>query len=200
MASLNITPGIHLDRAAQIASFLTEKIEISDDYSDFVDIFSEEKPLVLSERTELNNYDIDLEDGKQSPYGPIYSLSPVELETLKTYIDTHLKTGFIQPSKSLIGTPILFNKKPDNSLRLCVDYWGLNNLTIKNQYPLLLIEESVDRLSQAKRFIQLDLTSAYHRIRIKEGDEWKTAFRTRYGHFKYQVIPFKLSNAPGLHQ
>ena len=124
----------------------------------------------------------------------------MELETLKTYIKTHLKTGFIWPSKSPAGAPILFNKKPDGSLRLCVDYRGLNNLTIKNRYPLPLIGESLDRLGRAKRFTQLDLTSAYHRMRIKEGDEWKTAFRTRYGHFEYQVMPFGLSNIPASFQ
>ena len=97
VASLNLAPapGIHPDRAAQIASLLTEEVKIPDEYSDFTDVFSEEKALVLPERTELNEHAIDLEDGKQPPYGPIYSLGPVELETLKTYIETHLKTGFI---------------------------------------------------------------------------------------------------------
>ena len=202
VASLNLAPapGIHPDRAAQIASLLTEEVKIPDKYSDFTDVFSEEKALVLPERTELNEHAINLEDGKQPPYGPIYSLGPVELETLKIYIETYLKTGLIRPSKSPAGAPIFFDKKPDGSLRLCVDYWGLNNLTIKNQYPLPLIGESLDRLGRAKRFTQLDLTSAYHRMRIKEGDEWKTAFRTRYGHFEYQVMPFGLSNAPASFQ
>ena len=185
VASFNLVSGIYLDRKAQIASLLIEKVKILDKYSDFTDVFSEEKTLVLPERTELNEHAINLEDGKQPPYGPIYSLGPVELETLKTYIETHLKTGFIRPSKSPAGAPILFDKKPDGSLRLCVDYRGLNNLTIKNRYPLPLIGESLDRLGRAKRFTQLDLSSAYHRMRIKEGDEWKTAFQTRYGHIEY---------------
>ena len=171
VASLNLTPGIHPDRAAQIASLLAEEVRIPDEYSDFADVFSEEKALVLPERTELNEHAIDLEDGKQPPYGPIYSLGPVELETLKTYIETHLKTGFIRPSKSPAGAFIFFDKKSDSSFRLCVDYRGLNNLTIKNQYPLPLIDESLDRLGQAKRFTQLDLTSVYHRMRIKEDDK-----------------------------
>ena len=81
-----------------------------------------------------------------------------------------------------------------------MDYRGLNNLTIKNRYPLPLIGELLDRLAQAKPFTQLDLTSAYHRMRIKKGDEWKTAFQTRYGHFEYQVMPFGLSNAPASFQ
>ena len=87
---------------------------------------------MLPERTELNKHAINLEDGKQPPYGPIYSLGLVELETLKTYIETYLKTGFNWPSKSPVSTPILLDKKLDNSLCLCVNYWGLNNLTIKN--------------------------------------------------------------------
>ncbi len=120
----------------------------------------------------------------------------MELETLRTYIEAHLKTGFIRPSKSPSGAPIFFDKKPDGSLCFCVDYRGLNNLTIKNWYPLPLIGKSLDRLFRAKRFTQLDLTSAYHRMRIREVDKWKTAFRTRYGHFEYQVMPFGLSNAP----
>ena len=124
----------------------------------------------------------------------------MELETFKTYIETNLANGFIRPSKSPAGAPIFCVRKPDNSLRLCFNYRGLNNLTIKNRYPLLLINESLNRQSRAQRFTQLDLTSAYHRMSIKEGDEWKTAFRTRYGHFEYQVMPFGLFNAPASFQ
>ncbi len=119
----------------------------------------------------------------------------MELETLKAYIENNLASGFIRPSKSPAGAPIFFDKKPDNGLRLCVDYRGLNNLTIKNWYPLPLVEESLDRLGWARCFTQLDLTNAYHQIRIWEGDEWKTAFRTHYGYFEYQVMPFGLTNA-----
>ena len=93
VASLNLTPGIHPDRAAQIVSLLTEKVRIPDEYSDFADVFSEVKALVLPKHTELNEHAIDLKDDKQPSYGPIYSLGPVELETLKTYIETHLKIG-----------------------------------------------------------------------------------------------------------
>ena len=139
-------------------------------------------------------------DDKQPPYRPIYSLGLVELETLKTYIETNLANGFIRPSKSPASAPILFVCKPNGSLRLCVNYQGLNNLTIKNWYPLSLIGKSLDRLGQAKRFTQLDFTSVYHWMRIKKGDEWKTAFRTQYGHFEYQVISFRLSNAPASFQ
>ena len=150
----------------------------------------------LPKNTGINEHAIELVEGKQAPYGPIYSLSPVEVEMLKAYIEIHLKTGFVRPFKSPAVDPILFDKKPDGNLCLCVDYRGFNNLTIQNQYPLSLMSESSDRLGCAKRFTQLDLTIAYDRMRIREDDEWKIAFRTKYSHFEYQVIPFGLSNAP----
>lgn len=104
----------------------------------------------LLENTGTNEYIIELINGKQPPYGPIYALSAVELETLKTYIEIHLKIGFIRPSKSPVGASIFFNKKLNENLYLCVNYQGLNNLTIKYQYPLLLIGKSLDQLGQAK--------------------------------------------------
>ncbi len=106
----------------------------------------------LPENKGIKEHAIGLIKRKQPPYGPIFALNLVELETLKAYIETHLKTGFIWPSKSLAGVPILFDKKLDGSLRLCVDYCSFNNLTIKNQYPLPLIGEALDRLNWAKRF------------------------------------------------
>ena len=119
----------------------------------------------------------------------------MELETLKAYIETNLASGFIKPSKSFANTSILFDRKSDGFLRLCINYQGLNNLTIKNQYLLLLIGELLDRLRKARQFTQLDLTSAYYQIRIRKGDKWKTVFKTRYSHFVYQVMPFGLINA-----
>ncbi len=175
---------------------MAEEVTIRVEYSDFADVFSKESAAELPEQSDINEHVINLDPGKQPPYRPIYSLGPIELETLKTYIETNLANSFIRLSKSPAKAPILFVRKSDRSLRLFVNYRGLNNLTIKNGYPLPLIGESLDRLGRAKRFTQLDLTSAYNRMRIKKGDEWKTAFRTRYGHFEYQVMPFCLSNAP----
>ena len=154
----------------------------------------------LPENIGINEHTIKLKEGKQPPFESIYNLGPVKLETLKTYIKTNLANNFIRPFKSPAGALILFNRKPDRSLRLCVDYWGLNNITIKNQYPLPLIGELLDRLSRARRFTQLDLTNTYHWMRIRKGDKWKTAFWTQYGHFKYQVMLFGLSNAPATFQ
>ena len=154
----------------------------------------------FSENIGINEHAIELEEGKHSPFGSIYSLGPVELETLKTYIKINLANSFIRPSKFLTGASTLFDRKPDGSPHLCVDYWDLNNITIKNRYPLLLIGKLLDRLGWAKRFMQLDLTNAYHQIKIREDDKWKTAFSTRYGHFEYQVMFFCLSNAPATFQ
>ena len=130
----------------------------------------------------------------------MYSLGPVELETMKAYIKTNLANGFIRLSKLPAGAPILFDRTLNGFLQLCVDYWGLNNLTIKNRYPLPLIRESLNRLERAKQFTQLDLTSAYPQMRIRKGDELKTAFRTQYGHFEYPVMPFGLINVPASFQ
>ena len=154
----------------------------------------------LSENTGKNEHTIKLEEDKQLLFGPIYSLKPTKLEILKTYIKTNLANSFIWPSKSLIRALIFFNKKPDRRFCLCVNYWGLNNIIIKNQYLLFLIDKLLDQLGQVRRFIQLDLTNTYYQIRICESDKQKTAFQTRYKHFKYQVMPFSLSNTPAIFQ
>ena len=187
---------------AQVGALIFNKAptEVSVKYSNYSNVFSAENAAELPENTGMNEHAIKLEEGKQPPFELIYSLGLVQLEPLKTYIETNLANGFIQPSKSPAGALILFDQKPDESLRLCVDYRGLNNITIKNQYPLPLIGESLDRLGWAKRFTQLDLINAYHWTRIREGDEWKTAFRTRYSYFEYQVMSFGLSNAPATFQ
>ncbi len=203
MSALNVTElSIHLSQVAQITALQWDKTPTKNlaEYSDYADVFSSDLALELPENTRMNEHAIELIDGKQPPYGLIYALSPVELETLKAYIKTHLITEFIRPSKSPADAPILFDKKPDGSLYLCVDYRGLNNLTIKNQYPLLRIGEALNCLGQAKRFIHLDLTHSYYQMRIRKDNEWKIAFRTRYGHFKYQVMPFGLFNVPASFQ
>lgn len=169
-------------------------------YNAYLDVFSEEQASTLPAHRPGADHAIPLLEGAQPPFGPIYPLSQDELSVLSDYIKTNLENGFIRPSTSPAGAPILFVKKKDGSLRLCVDYRGLNKVTIKNRYPLPLINEMLDRLSSASVFTKLDIRNAYHRIRIHEGDEWKTAFRTRYGHFEYQVMPFGLTNAPGSFQ
>jgi hypothetical protein len=114
---------------------------------------------------------IELQPGKEPPYGPIYLLSPRELETLKEWLEENLKKGFIRESKSPAGAPILFTPKKDSGLQMCVDYRGLNAITIKNRYPLPLITEIMDRVTGANYFSKIDLKDAYYRLCIKAGDE-----------------------------
>ncbi|EED18398.1 gag/polymerase/env polyprotein, putative [Talaromyces stipitatus ATCC 10500] len=122
------------------------------------------------------------------------------MKGLKRYLQENLEKGFIRPSKSPAASLILFVPKKDGTLRLCVDYRGLNKVTIKNRYLLPLIGEILDRVNGARVFSKIDLKDAYYRIRIRPGDEWKTAFRTRYGHYEYLVMPFGLTNAPAAFQ
>jgi len=119
-----------------------------------------------------------------------------QLDTLDKYLKEMLKQGKIVPSQSPAGAQILFVPKPDGKLPLCVDYRNLNKLTILNKYPLPLMGELKDRVAGAKILTKLDLKDRYHLLRIREGDEWKTAFRTRYGHYDYNVMPLGLVNAP----
>ena len=172
---------------------------IPEDYHAYLDVFSEALANELPPHRSFDHH-MPLEEGKVPPWGPIYSLSEVELKALKDYLDENLKKGFIVPSESPAGAPILFVKKKDGSLRLCVDYRGLNKITIKNRYPLPLISELLDRLSTGRIFTKIDLRGAYNLLRIKEGEEWKTAFRTRYGLYEYKVMPFGLTNAPASFQ
>ena len=146
------------------------------------------------------DHTIPLKPGTSPPFGPLYGMSQKELLILKEYIEENLSRGFIRHSSSPAGAPVLFVKKVDGSLRFCVDYCGLNEMTIKNRYPLPLIQETLARLQKAKWYTKLDLREGYYHLRIAKGDEWKTAFRTRYGHFEYQVMPFGLTNAPGSFQ
>ena len=130
----------------QVGALLFNKAptEVQAEYSNYSDVFLAENIVELPENIGMNEHAIKLEEGKQPPFGPIYSLGPVELEMLKTYIKINLANGFIRSSKSPAGAPIFFDRKPDENLRLCVDYWGLNNISIKKQYLLPLIGKSLD--------------------------------------------------------
>jgi transposase InsO family protein len=178
-------------------SSLIDKLPIS--LKDYKDVFSMDNAKRLAPHRNID-LAIELQPGKEPPYGPIYPLSPRELTALKEFLEENLEKGFIQESKSPAGAPILFAPKKDGGLRLCVDYRGLNSITVKNRYPLPLITEIMDRVTGANYFSKIDLKDAYYRIRIKAGDEWKTAFRTRYGHYEFLVVPMGLTNAPATFQ
>jgi hypothetical protein len=172
---------------------------IPEEYHDFADVFSKGKADTLPPH---RPYDlkIEIEEGASPPIGPMYSLSQSELATLREFIDEHLNIGFIRPSKSPHGAPILFVLKKDKSLRLCVDFRALNKITKKDRYPLPIVNDLLATAGKARIYTTIDLRHAYHLVRIAEGDEWKTAFRTRYGSFEWLVMPFGLTNAPATFQ
>jgi hypothetical protein len=136
----------------------------------------------------------------QPPWGPLYGMSRGELLVLRKELTSLLEKGFIRVSSSPASAPVLFAKKPGGGLRLCIDYRALNAITKKDRYPLPLIRETLSNLSKAKWFTKLDVVAAFHKIRVAEGDEWKTAFRTRFGLFEWLVTPFGMANSPSTFQ
>jgi len=140
------------------------------------------------------NHRIDLIPEAKLPDGPIYSLSKKELDALWDYIREMEDHGKIRRSSSPIGAPILFVPKLDGTLWLCVDYQGLNKITVENKYPLPLMSELRSRLGKATIFTKLHLKNGYYLIHMAEGEEWKTALKSRYGLYKYNVITFGLWN------
>ena len=161
----------------------------------YEDVFPEELPAGLPPKRKVD-HKIELNPGSQPFHRSPYRMAPKELEELKAQIDRFLKLGHIRRSISPYGAPVLFAPKKDGGLRFCVDYRALNKNTVKNRYPLPKIEELLDQLSGAQVFSKIDLRSGYHQIRIVPEDTHKTAFRTRYGHFEFTVVPFGLCNAP----
>ena len=150
-------------------------------YADFADVFF---PTLARKLPPHALHDHAIKTGNsQFPFGPIYPLSAVELNVLKKYIEDNLEKGFIVPFTSPVGALILFTKKKNGGLRLCVDYWDLNALTHKNKHPLPLINKVLDQLVKIKIYMHLDLKDVYNLIYIQEGDEWKIAFRMRYRHY-----------------
>lgn len=174
-------------------------------YQEFLSVFGRSKAEQLPPRRPGVDHAIVLEKDekgreKQPPWGPLYPMSREELLVLRKTLLEYLDKGFIRASSSPAAAPILFAKKPGGGLRFCVDYRGLNAITIKDRYPLPLIKETLRRLSTARWFTKLDIISAFHEIRIREGDEWKTAFRTRFGLFEWLVCPFGLTSGPSTFQ
>ena len=164
-------------------------------YHEFANVFSKTKAEILPSH---HPYDlkINLEEGAQPPVGPIYSLSASEQEALKEFIEENLNTGFIQPTSSPHSVLVLFIKKKDGSLHLCVDFRSLNRISKKDCYPLLLISDLLDLPHKAWVYSKIDLCHTYHLVHIADSDKWKTAFRTCCGSFEWSVMPFNLTNAP----
>ena len=125
-----------------------------------------------------------------------HRMAPVELQELRVQLQELLDKGFIRPSTSPWGAPVLFAKKKGKTLRLCIDYRQLNRVTIKNRYPLPRIDDLFDQLRGARVYSKIDLRTGYHQLRVRETDIPKTTVRTCYGHFEFTVMPFGLTNAP----
>jgi len=165
---------------------LTETSDLSNvpsEYHKFADVFSKTKAEVLPPHCPYD-LKINLEESAQPPVGPIYSLSASEQEALKEFIEENLNMGFIPPTSSPHSAPVLFVKKKDGSLCLCVDFCRLNCISKKDCYLLPLISNLLDSSHKAWVYSKIDLRHAYHLVCIANGDEWKTAFRTRYGSFE----------------
>src|SRR5258705_7211071 len=153
-------------------------------YHDFSDVFSGEKVGTLTPHRPCD-LQINIEEGVKPIHRPIYSLSPPELMALQEFLKEHTRSGFICPSKSPWGSPILFVKKKDGSLQLCMDFHALNRVTEKDHYPLPLISDLLMSPTPARIYSKIDLKHAYHLVHIAEGDEPKTAFCTHYGSYEW---------------
>ena len=161
---------------------------------EFPNVFPEELPGILLEREV--DLAIEIVPGTVPMSRAPYRMAPTELKELKSQLQELLDKGFIRPSVSPWGAPVLFVKKKDGTLRMCIDYRQINKVTVKNKYPFPRIEDLFDQLKGAGVFSKIDLRSGYYQLRVKEGNVPKTAFRTRYGHYEFLVMPFGLTNAP----
>ena len=170
-------------------------VEVQAILNDFSDVFPKDLPGGLPPSRKLDHR-IELVPGAEPPHRAPYRMSPQGLDELKKQLTDLTEKGYIQPSVSPFGAPVLFVPKKDGGIRMCVDYRALNRVTVHNRYPLPRIDELLDRLRGAQLFTKIDLRSGYHQIRVHPDDVHKTAFRTRYGHFEFLVLPFGLTNAP----
>nr|GEX08948.1 putative reverse transcriptase domain-containing protein [Tanacetum cinerariifolium] len=160
----------------------------------FLEVFPENLPGLPP--TRQVEFQINLIPGAAPVARAPYRLAPSEMKELSEQLQEHSDKGFIRPSSSPWGALVLFVKKKDGSFRMCIDYRELNKLTVKNRYPLPRIDDLFDQLQGSSLYSKIDLRSGYHQLRVREQDVPKTAFRTRYGHYEFQVMSFGLTNIP----
>ncbi|GKA42858.1 putative reverse transcriptase domain-containing protein, partial [Tanacetum coccineum] len=163
---------------------------------DFPKVFPKDFPGIPP--TRQVEFQIDLIPGAAPIARATYRLAPSEMKELSDQLKELSNKGFIRPSSLPWGAPVLFVKKKDGSFWMCIDYQELNKLTVKNRYPLPMIDDLLNQLQGSSIYSKIDLRSGYHQLRVCEEDIPKTAFRTRYGHYEFQVMPFGLTNAPAV--
>ncbi|GKB76205.1 putative reverse transcriptase domain-containing protein [Tanacetum coccineum] len=163
---------------------------------DFLEVFPEDLPGIPPARQV--EFQIDLVLSAAPVAWVPYRLAPSKMKVLAEQLQELSNKGFIRPSSSPWGAPVLFVKKKDESFHMCIDYHELNKLTVKNRYPLPRIDDLFDQLQVSSVYSKIDLRSGYHQLRVREEDILKTAFRTRYGHYEFHVMPFGLTNAPAV--
>jgi RNase H-like domain found in reverse transcriptase/Reverse transcriptase (RNA-dependent DNA polymerase)/Integrase zinc binding domain/Integrase core domain/Chromo (CHRromatin Organisation MOdifier) domain/Aspartyl protease len=189
-----------IEKALNPKPYVDPRPLVPEEYHDLIDVFEKRNADKLAPHREDHDFKIELESGKTPSFGPLYGMSREELMVLRKYLDDHLAKGWIRPSQSPFASPVIFVRKPGGGLRFCVDYRALNAITVRNRYPIPLIQETLDRLAKARYFTKVDVIAAFNKIRVREGDEKYTAFRTRWGLFEYLVMPFGVKNGPGTFQ
>ncbi|CAN1260507.1 Transposon Ty3-I Gag-Pol polyprotein [Linum perenne] len=204
LSAMQVSKGVKRGEPTFLATMKTEgdkpvakevEAPINEVLEEFKDVMPPELPKELPPSRGVD-HKIELEIGARPPAKAPYRMAPPELEELKKQLKELLDAGYIQPSKSPFGAPVLFQKKKDGSMRLCIDYRALNKVTVKNRWPIPNIADLFDQLGGARWFTKLDLRSGYYQVRIAKGDEPKTACVTRYGSYEFNVMPFGLTNAP----
>ncbi|GJW57127.1 putative reverse transcriptase domain-containing protein, partial [Tanacetum coccineum] len=192
------TGGIAQSKRTKVIKTKSEKKRLENVplVQDFPEVFPKDLPGLPP--TRQVEFQIDLVPGAAPVARAPYRLAPSEMKELSEQLKELSDKGFIRPSSSPWGAPVLFVKKKDGSFRMCIDYRELNKLTVKNRYPLPRIDDLFDQLQGSSVYSKIDLRSGYHQLRVREEDIPKTAFRTRYGHYEFQVMPFGLTNAPAV--
>ena len=174
-------------------------VKLLSEYHEFASLFSQEKSDKLRSHRPYDHI-IPLISDKELPKGSLYNMSHDELQVLQKYLKDHLSKGFIHASSSSAAFSVIFVKKHEGKLCLCVNYRGLNNLTVKNQYSLPLIRETLNLMASSVIFTKLDIIAAFNKLRMTEGEKWKTAMQTCYSLFEYLIMPFELCEVSSFFQ
>jgi hypothetical protein len=188
-----------VEKALHEKSHTYPKDKVPSDYWENLKVFSQQEADVLPKHCPYD-HKIITKPSKEHGFGPLYGMSQDKLLVLQKYLEEHLAKRFISASLSPVLSPVIFARKPGGGLRFCIDYWNLNEIAVKNWYPIPLIQENLNCPSKAKYLTKLDIISAFNWVCIKKGQEWLAAFCTWYDLFEYLVMPLGMANAPSTFQ